>query len=241
MRASHKCHINVAAAALATNVKERHAQGIEAAVATLMATRKLGPAPDDRLALRYIGGTAPARGVSLRAIEPERFSIVDVSGGGGSGEVLETIEASKAFWEVYDGAIYLFQGRSYMCRRLDLTSRVAEVAPADVRYFTAVIDRTDVHVCGGNVAYAAAAAARSGELAATAAATAAAMPPTSARCGRAVITLRFLGFLRVWRGSGIAFDRVDLFLPDVQLETEAAYVRYGRRSPLLSLALHVRV
>jgi hypothetical protein len=201
-------------------------QGIHAAVESLRVTQKIGFTPADRNALRYIGGEPPARGVSLRAIEPEAFSIIDVTCSHGAG-VLETIEASKAFWEVYDGAIYLFQGRSYLCRRLDLERRVAEVAPADVRYFTTVVDRTDVHVCGGNVAYAVPGQGEGGGAAGSTAAVdgRGTMPPISARSGPAVITLRFMGFLRVWRGSGIAFDRVNLFLPDVQFTTEAAYVR----------------
>ncbi len=32
------------------------------------------------------------------------------------GEILEEIEESKAFWEVYDGAVYMFQVR---CRLMD--------------------------------------------------------------------------------------------------------------------------
>jgi hypothetical protein len=48
---------------------------------------------------------------------------------------------------------------------------------------------------------------------------------TSARCNHALVTTRFMSYLRVWRGSNIAFDHVPLFLPDVQLETEAVYVR----------------
>jgi hypothetical protein len=46
--------------------------------------------------------------VSLRAIDPERFAIVNEAAGG---EVMEEIEASKAFYEVYDGAVYMFQVR----------------------------------------------------------------------------------------------------------------------------------
>lgn len=41
----------------------------------------------------------------------------------------------------------------------------------------------------------------------------------------ATVSVRFLGFTRIWRGSGIAFDKVALFLPDVEYETETAYVR----------------
>lgn len=129
---------------------------------------------------------------SLRAIDPERFSIVDESR---DGAVLEEIEESKAFFQVYDGAVYLYQvrcaspcllpcsssfppsahassccpsaaqpasscspcrapslalsprslpvppaprtqGRSYLCKRLDLERRVAVVRPADLKYYT---------------------------------------------------------------------------------------------------------
>ena len=48
----------------------------------------------------------PASGISLRAIDPERYSIVNEADGG---NILEEIEESKAFFEVYDGAVYLFQ------------------------------------------------------------------------------------------------------------------------------------
>lgn len=48
---------------------------------------------------------------SLRAIDPERFAIVDESLGGA---LLEEIEESKAFFEVYDGAVYLYQASARM-------------------------------------------------------------------------------------------------------------------------------
>jgi hypothetical protein len=43
---------------------------------------------------------------SLRAIDPERYAIVNEAAGG---EVVEEIEESKAFYEVYDGAVYMNQ------------------------------------------------------------------------------------------------------------------------------------
>ena len=58
-------------------------------------------------ALHYIGPQKkPAAGVSLRAIDPERYAIIDESQ---DGAVLEEIEESKAFYEVYDGAVYMYQ------------------------------------------------------------------------------------------------------------------------------------
>ena len=52
----------------------------------------------------------PANGVSIRTIEEERYRIVDEA----SGAVIEEVEASKAFWEVYPGAVYLNQARTYL-------------------------------------------------------------------------------------------------------------------------------
>ena len=43
---------------------------------------------------------------------------------------------------------------------------------------------------------------------------------TAARCDECEVTTRWLGFYRVWQGSGEVFDTVDLFLPDVQFNTQ---------------------
>ena len=39
-----------------------------------------------------------------------------------------------------------------------------------------------------------------------------------------------MGFVRIWQGSGEAFDMVDLFLPDVQITTQVR----GQFSPALT-------
>lgn len=46
------------------------------------------------------------------------------------------------------------QGRTYLCKKLDLSSKVAVVRPADLKYYTKTRDFTDVHVIGGRKAYA---------------------------------------------------------------------------------------
>ena len=80
--------------------------------------------------------------------------------------------------------------------------------------YTKTIDYTDVHVTGGVVAFPAArqssplppgapgTAALPGLPPARGASPAAAAPPTSACCNQAVVTTRWLGFNRIWRGSG---------------------------------------
>lgn len=57
--------------------------------------------------LHYIGREDnPAGQFSLRAIDPDRYQIINEAEGG---YVMEEIEESKAFFQVYDGAVYMFQ------------------------------------------------------------------------------------------------------------------------------------
>ena len=86
------------------------------------------------------------------------------------------------------GAIYLYQGQPFLCKRLLLDARQAIVYRAAVRYYTRIIDMTDVHVLGGTAAYPSA-------------------PPAcnaggSAVCEQCLVTVRFLGYYRVWQGTG---------------------------------------
>ncbi len=48
----------------------------------------------------------------------------------------------------------MVQGRTYLCKKLDLSSKVAVVRPADLKYYTKTRDFCDVHVIGGRTAYA---------------------------------------------------------------------------------------
>ncbi|CAG9467695.1 unnamed protein product [Pedinophyceae sp. YPF-701] len=163
--------------------------------------------------LRYIGAAAnPAADIGLRSIDPERYIIVDEA----TGIVLEEIESSKAFFEVYDGAVYMYQGRTYLCKKVDLETHVATVRQADVKYYTRPRDRTRVYVQGGtgNAAYSAASAAvfdDPGDI--------------TTPCAGCTVVTHWDGFNRIWRGSGVVFDSVDLHLPDSSFDTLATYIR----------------
>ena len=73
------------------------------------------------LRLRWVGDSAsgPARGVSVRTIESERYAVVDMD----TGKTVEEIEASKAFWSVHPGAVYLNQARTFLVKALDVEAR----------------------------------------------------------------------------------------------------------------------
>jgi len=90
--------------------------------------------------LRERGGTYtprrpqdyPAAQVSLRSSSMDSFAIVDA----GSGEVIGTIEAGRAFGTAHQGAIYLHMGRSYEVVALDLEARQAIVRSFDGDWYT---------------------------------------------------------------------------------------------------------
>jgi DEAD/DEAH box helicase domain-containing protein len=73
----------------------------------------------------------PAARVALRSASADSFVLIDSS----SGEVLGTIEASRAYGTVHEGAIYLHLGRSYRVLELDLNSRRALLEPFTGDYF----------------------------------------------------------------------------------------------------------
>ncbi len=84
----------------------------------------------------------PAQGVNIRSTSGENFVIIDAS----TDSLLETIEASVAFFQVYPGAIYLHQGESYLVTELDLANRTAYAVPTTAAYYTQTKEITDLHI-----------------------------------------------------------------------------------------------
>ncbi|GAB4845369.1 hypothetical protein Ancab_038777 [Ancistrocladus abbreviatus] len=100
----------------------------------------------------YVGKEkVPSHAINIRAIESERYKVIDKQ----KNEVLEEIEESRAFFQVYEGAVYMNQGKNYLVKELDLSSRNAFCQEADLKYYTKTRDYTDIHVIGGDMAYSA--------------------------------------------------------------------------------------
>jgi DEAD/DEAH box helicase domain-containing protein len=74
----------------------------------------------------------PAARVALRSASADSFILIEP----GSGEVLGSIEAQRAYATVHQGAVYLHMGRSYRVLDLDLASRRAMLEPFSDDYFT---------------------------------------------------------------------------------------------------------
>ena len=55
--------------------------------------------------------------------------------------------------QVYDGAVYMHQGKTYLVKDLDISRKVAWCQEADLKYYTKTRDYTDIHVVGGEIVW----------------------------------------------------------------------------------------
>lgn len=111
----------------------------------------------DRLKLRTFGPTFssrsvrgvwagrgwPSRGVGLRSGGGAEYRIVRLDG-----QLVGTVDESRAFDLVHPGAVYLHQGQAYKVEHLDLTERTATVTPADGAEYTVARSSIDVSILG---------------------------------------------------------------------------------------------
>ncbi len=84
----------------------------------------------------------PAGSVEIRSIAGEIYRIVDSR----TRRLIGTVDASRAFEQVHEGAVYLHQGESYRVSRLDLAARTATVVPDDSNSYTEARVLTDLSV-----------------------------------------------------------------------------------------------
>jgi DEAD/DEAH box helicase domain-containing protein len=121
--AAHEAPVSAQDEAILGPGWEVHARALEGA--GLLRERATGFVP--RHADDY-----PAARVALRSASADSFVLLD----GGSGEVLGSIEAGRAYSTVHEGAVYLHMGRSYLVLELDLASRRVVLESFDGDYFT---------------------------------------------------------------------------------------------------------
>ena len=52
---------------------------------------------------------------------------------------------------MYEGAVYMHQGKAFLCTKLDTAAKVALCIEADLKYYTKTRDFIDVHILGGEL------------------------------------------------------------------------------------------
>lgn len=82
-----------------------------------------------------------AKEVNLRNIDPVTISVLDERN-----EIMDSVEYSRAFFELYDGAIVLQRGKQYQVIKLDLASNSAFTRPVRVPYYTSGKNETQINV-----------------------------------------------------------------------------------------------
>ncbi len=115
--------------------------GAEGAIEHLQAAGELTRRKDR---WHHRGREAPHRRVNLRSAGGHTFAIVIEE----TGELLGTVDESRAFAQVHPGAIYLHQGEQFEVRELDLAGHAALVARSDPDFYTQARDTTDIRVEG---------------------------------------------------------------------------------------------
>lgn len=84
----------------------------------------------------------PSRSVAIRDTEEDHFAIVDITNG--SNTVLEELEASRAFFTIYEGGIFLHQGRKFLVKTFNPEQMIARVVRVHVEWITQQRDFTDI-------------------------------------------------------------------------------------------------
>ncbi|EKG10099.1 Helicase [Macrophomina phaseolina MS6] len=84
----------------------------------------------------------PSQHVAIRDTEEDHFAIIDTTNGRNA--VLEELEASRAFFTIYEGGIFLHQGNSYLVKEFLPDQMLAKVERVTVDWTTQQRDFTDV-------------------------------------------------------------------------------------------------
>ena len=147
----------------------------------------------------WAGKDYPAARVLLRSGELDSFTVVDAE----TGAVLGTVESSRAFGTIHDGAVYLHLGEQHLVRRLDVDARTALVSSANVDWYTQAKVETDTAIVeplrveprlGLELSF-----------------------------GRVSVTERVVAYQRKSISGGDTLETVPLDLPETSFETEAIW------------------
>jgi len=158
----------------------------------------------------YIGPErSPSQAVSIRAIEHDKYKVIDKL----NNRLLEEIEESKAFFQVYEGAVYMHQGINYLVEELNLSSRTAFCRKADLKYYTKTRDYTDINVLGGEFAYLPMSTCKTNRV------------KTTAQANDCTVTTKWFGFYRILKSSNKISDSIELNLPPYSYVSQAVWVR----------------
>lgn len=139
--------------------------------------------------------------VNIRQIDPIQYNVMDQD----TEEIIDTIPGNIAFFLIYPGAVYLYQGKQNLVTRLDLEKKQALVQPCDVQYYTKCRDFMDINPVSVYQRY------EYGD-------------GCLVHRGRVEVIKRIVGYYRKAKYTGAIIDRVDLSLPHIKAHGDAVWL-----------------
>ncbi|MCL4500086.1 MAG: DEAD/DEAH box helicase [Chloroflexi bacterium] len=144
----------------------------------------------------YAGRDFPAGNRSIRGSSGSEYRIIDETG-----RLIGTVDAERALFDVYPGAVYLHQGETYVIGELDLATHVAVASRSSVDYFTQLKVDTNLWIDRG-------VSKRD-------------ISVLEVSFGRVTVESAIIGFQKKLVGSGEALGFEALELPPLRFQTEA--------------------
>ncbi|KAI0736617.1 P-loop containing nucleoside triphosphate hydrolase protein [Fomitopsis betulina] len=89
----------------------------------------------------------PAKHISLRGGEEEKYSVIDMTRlgkPGGHPQILEEVEVSRALFELYEGGVFIHQGLTFLVKEVSHDSKTARLIRSDVNWITEPRDFTNI-------------------------------------------------------------------------------------------------
>ncbi|KAJ3762940.1 DEAD/H helicase [Lentinula raphanica] len=79
---------------------------------------------------------SPSKHISIRGIQEDRYVLIDVSNSVTSAKILEEIEISRAIFEVYEGGVFIHQGKPFIVQEIHHDTKLVKLIQADVNWIT---------------------------------------------------------------------------------------------------------
>jgi DEAD/DEAH box helicase domain-containing protein len=84
----------------------------------------------------------PPSHIAIRGAEEEKYAVVDITKP--TARILEEVEVSRALFEIYEGAIFMHQGLTFLVKEVSHDSKLAKLVRTDVNWVTEPRDFTNV-------------------------------------------------------------------------------------------------
>lgn len=104
-----------------------------------------GSVRESRGRWHWVSQEYPAAAVSLRSADPNQVTIVTLREDGRR-RTIGLVDRERAARTVYEGAIYIHEGRQYLVESLDWERGLAQVRPVEVDYYTAATSTTSLAI-----------------------------------------------------------------------------------------------